>query len=372
MWMSTLWPQATVHDGWRRREQRFLAMPGSAAPTQVLPASLASVVASAGRPSDDRPRLRQLRDGVGVAALLAAAPVRSGRRMSVSRDGEDLAGLVRRELGLVSGTTLIMCGPPRANQKPILQLLDRRARTIGYVKVAWNDLTRQLLDDEARTLRQLDGGVAGAFRAPVLLGAGDFADGTWLAMGPVGVDRRRPATAPDIDALAVAIENTARRTETTVARSPFIERLRRSAVDLPRAQPIVERLIQQYGDAQLALAACHGDFVPWNILSGTPVAAVWDWERYEPQVPVGFDRLHHRVQLAIQRRGRTVEDTVNDLHAHVDQVLPELEASQRRAHLDFYLAEVLCRYEHDLMINPAERLGQRVSALTASFRQRGE
>ena len=120
----------------------------------------------------------------------------------------------------------------------------------------------------------------------------------------------------------------------------------------------------------LVLAARHGDFVPWNILSGRPVCGVWDWERYDQSAPVGSDRIHHRVQVGIQRAGSTFPDAVAGIAARLDIIIPELSSAAAQAHLDWYLAEVLVRYEHDAQSNATPRLLDRIAKLTSILEQR--
>ena len=54
---------------------------------------------------------------------------------------------------------------------------------------------------------------------------------------------------------------------------------------------------------QLRLGAWHGDLNPGNLAVTGAGAVVWDWERYEDGVPLGFDLLHHRLMSSITVRG---------------------------------------------------------------------
>ena len=56
----------------------------------------------------------------------------------------------------------IHLGPPRANQKPVLQVLTPEGRTLGFAKIGANVLTRQLVAAEAQALEAVAAaGVAG-------------------------------------------------------------------------------------------------------------------------------------------------------------------------------------------------------------------
>ncbi len=121
----------------------------------------------------------------------------------------------------------------------------------------------------------------------------------------------------------------------------------RRAAGLAATQPLVARMRERWGDRTLPCAASHGDFVPWNILSGAPTPAVWDWERYTTSAPIGTDRFHVRLQVGFHRRRQSVPEIVASIARDLEAVVPELEPWQRRAHLEWYLVDLLCRYEGD-------------------------
>jgi hypothetical protein len=113
----------------------------------------------------------------------------------------------------------------------------------------------------------------------------------------------------------------------------------------------------------MTLGGSHGDFTPWNTLSGTPEPAVWDWERYQTAAPLGFDRLHFRVQTGVRRARTKLPQTLRQVGRELDDVLPDLDRGQRQAHFEWYIADLLCRYEHDADADP-QRLTEFVTNLT--------
>ncbi len=363
---SILWAGAE-RTGWRGATERYVAMPDTDEVRQLIPWRWSSVRATARRTSDDRRPAKRVRDTVGVIGLLTIGALSRSRRMGV--DGIALVDHVAARLGDEPTRGLVLCGPPRANQKPVVQLHDRRGRTIAYIKVAWNDLTRTLLADERRSLDHLARRAADV-RVPKVLAAGEFGDATWIALSPVEVDRRLDPDHDTIDRVAVAIETTGTRSVETVADAAFTCELRQAADALPHARTVVAPLFERDRDAELTLAGCHGDFVPWNIQSGEPVPAVWDWERYRPSCPAGYDRLHYRLQVALHRTGRAFPDALHDLAAGVDDVLTDLPTDRRSRHLDWYLADLLVRYEHDLIDHPAPLLPELVDHLHDFLQER--
>jgi hypothetical protein len=93
----------------------------------------------------------------------------------------------------------------------------------------------------------------------------------------------------------------------------------------------------------LTYGAWHGDWTPWNMAWRRDVLHVWDWERFAPAVPVGFDALHY----ALQQTGPTTAWTPQRLWS--DGVLGALEpfgprGPQAATTLTLYLAELCARY----------------------------
>jgi hypothetical protein len=363
---SILWPGAELGD-WRRRSAtshiRMIAVPTSNDVHQLLPWRASSIVATALRMSDDRSARRRLRDSIGAAGLLTIGAVSRSRRVGIT-SGRSLIEHVAGCLNQPTARGVVLCGPQRANQKPVVHLHDSRGRTIAFVKVAINDLTRRLLDDEDAALVRLASIHDKGFRVPPVLARGTFEGAAWLALGPLNVERRRRPDLTQIDALATAIERTGTRWEGRSGDSPFLTRLTAAARGLTAAEAVVAGLTERWAEHPLTLSGGHGDFVPWNLLSGSPQPSVWDWERYQDQVPIGFDRIHYRTQIGLHRNRESLRTAVGMVADHVDDVLPELARHQRQAHLEWYLADLLCRYERDAGDQPTLQLASLVRDLT--------
>ena len=363
---SILWAGART-SGWRGANERYVAMPNAAGVRQLIPWRWSSVAATTRRSSDDRQLAKRIRDTVGVVGLLTVGALDRSRRVGI--DGEALADRVAARLGDDPARALVLCGPPRANQKPVIQLHDRRGRTVAFVKVAWNDLTRRLLDDERRSLDHLARRAEGV-RVPKVLATGDFGSATWMAISPVEVDRRRDAEPASIDEVARAIEATGEAWDGPAGEARFARELLAASEELPRTRGVVAPLFERDRTAMLSLAGSHGDFVPWNIQSGEPMPAVWDWERYRTACPIGYDRLHHRLQVALHRTDRPFPEALRDLARSTPDVLSDLPDEQRARHLDWYLVDLLARYEHDLSDHPAPLLPQLVGDLHDFLQER--
>lgn len=369
---TVLWTHAELGD-WRFRHQdvgrqRLVALPNSNDTRHLLPWGPATVLATARRVSDDRPRRRQWRDAIGVAGALTAGVVGKTRRLGIEYQGS-LVETVASQLGHTGARGIVLCGPARANQKPVVQLYDRGGRTIAYVKVAWNDLTRRLLEDERSTLIHLSAITDKGFSTPPVLAHGTFGPATWLALGPIGVERRSRPDLVQVDALAIEIERTGTSQEGRSIESDYVARLTMLASDLEVGAEVVAGLTDLWSDCTMKLGASHGDFVPWNMTSGSPEPAVWDWERYQMAAPLGFDRLHYRTQIGLHRKEVPLAEALRRIGSELEIILPELPDEQRRSHFDWYIADVLCRYERDAGADPV-RLTSFVTDLAHILKER--
>ncbi len=363
---SVLWSDAEF-GGWRpddgSTQERFVATPSSVDIRQLLPWRASSVIASWRRESDDRSRRSRWRHSLGAAGLLSVGAMSRSRRVGIARRSS-LVAQVAASLGVPMATGIVLCGPPRANQKPVIQLHDERGRAIAFVKVAWNDLTHRLLAAEEQSLIRLNGIPDKGFLVPPVLARGVFGTATWLAIGPVTVDHRGRPDLGQVDALASAVERTGNHWDGRTGESSYIARLIDESKGLAAGEPAVARLVERWGDRPITLAGAHGDFVPWNMLSGAPQPAVWDWERYDSAVPVGFDRLHYRAQVGLHRKQQPLDVAIGAIERDLDRILSDLAPPQRRAHLEWYVADLLCRYERDAGDEPTPRLFGMITNLT--------
>lgn len=346
--LAVLWENWQV-GGWQLeghgRPQRFVANPTAIHVRQALPWHVSSVFAASRRVSDDSKRWSYWRDTAAAAGLLTIGAVTKSRRVTASEQGS-LVHHVSSELGFASARGTIRLGPPRANQKPVIQVYDSRGRTLAFVKVAWNELTRRLLESEQAALESLSAVEMLEVTIPSVLSHGALGDATWLATAPLTVKRVRP-TAQQADAAARQIETSSARWEGVTHSSPLVQRLRPESDGLAVGAVAFERMLERWGDHDMRTGASHGDFVPWNLLSGPASTAIWDWERFSPSRPLGFDRVHYRVQVGLHRHHRPLSEAVASVGRELDSILPDLPRRLREPHFQWYLLEMLMRYESD-------------------------
>jgi hypothetical protein len=91
-----------------------------------------------------------------------------------------------------------------------------------------------------------------------------------------------------------------------------------AAANLARLADVLER---RHGRTLLHFSAAHGDWAPWNMCVASGSLFVWDWERFEPDAPQGFDELHHLLHDRLVRRRWSAERAVAACRGDAPRVL---------------------------------------------------
>ena len=370
-WLSgLLWPvgsgsRVTLTHGSGRRPSDtrvWAVLPSAANPTLLAPAS--------GRPGGSA--LHQFNDSMSHASrlrkVLVGVVIRSGAGALVSRDkltvsvgGVDdasdlldsvLPGIVgepRIEVAISIGRQL------RPNLKPVLQIMDPGGRVLAYVKIGWNDLTRDLIQNEARALRSWGSSPPRHFEVPRLIHEGEWNGLAIAVLSPIPhrLIRRGPRNmVPSVEVLREVAELGGSE-RSRLGGSPYWSRLRsrfdKVAVNGEMADAIRSILsrVEGSGDQELTFGCCHGDWAPWNMSHADGKLFVWDWERSARPVPVGFDALHFWFEVGFHKEHLEVADAGRSSFVRSSKTLERLgvDASARSTMMRLYLIERLLRVE---------------------------
>jgi hypothetical protein len=248
--------------------------------------------------------------GLAAAAQLGLADVLP-HRVTVGPTGDgpeaDVVSYLRKVLDQDLVVSLRV-GPPRANRKPVLELLSPSGEMLGFAKVGITGLTRELVRTEAAALDVL--GAAGLTRlqVPRLLHHGQWREHEVMVQTPLNGSGRAVSRAMLTSAM-VELATTAGVTTQLVGQSGYWRTLRarlEGCADRPPAAALLQVMddLQATADVtSLAFGSWHGDWTPWNMASSDDQLLVWDWERFESGVPVGYDALHHQLQGEVERNG---------------------------------------------------------------------
>jgi hypothetical protein len=343
----------------------FVLLPTARQPRLLLPAAPRRVLAGAvdQQLTGSRRRTRVARRVLRSLARAGAArswPARLG--VHGPENADSFERWLEDELGLASCRVAINIGRPRANRKPVVQVLDDDGHVQAYVKLGVNELTSALIDNEAAALDLLGQKDLPEVAVPSALAYGKWRELTVLALAPVptvgdgSADRRVL-----VRAAVTAISGVGRADRVRWRESAFRDRLLAAITD---AGARVAELRDEVGhldsaDDTIDLGSWHGDFNPGNFAVNGGRLVIWDWERFEPNVPVGFDLLHHDLHEAITRHGRDPHRAAVDLLGGAQTILAEVgvDADAARTTARSYLAWLACRYVRDRQDQAGSRLG---------------
>ena len=197
----------------------------------------------------------------------------------------------------------------RANRKPVIQVLTPDGEAVGCAKIGIDPLTCRLVRAERNALAQLDRAQPERPQSP--------ACSTRRCLERPGGARAGPASS--VAASSSVIQFAAGRGDdersqaslgSDTSRLPWPhtrcglrDRLSCAARGTQRTalESALDAICEQANDTILAYGSWHGDWSPWNMASTEMGLLVWDWERFAPGVPLGFDALHHWLNTEVGR-----------------------------------------------------------------------
>ena len=345
-------------------------------------------------PSVGRPRLLVPADVPGATVMVrrlgagrsvVSGPARRGLELAmrnrvlaavrwpVLRTTASVAGTdsIETHLGDRLGTDVrvgVLLGTRRVNQKPVLQVFDRSGHVLGFAKVGHNPLTAELVRREATSLEAVRAAGPRSFGVPTVLAHDTWAGLEVLLLSPLVTDPDRPVPASHrLDAMREVARLTGT-DEQALAGSGFWARLRSEAdrlagtADAGRLASTVTALEDRHGGETVEIGAWHGDWGHWNQGQGDDGLLIWDWERFDAQVPVGFDALHHAAQL-VRPGERDWERQESEFLAATPRLLDDLGVPPVRHALTLclYLLEIAVRYADALTHGATPALTRRTA-----------
>jgi hypothetical protein len=375
-----------LRDRERDRARDFVVLPSARRPRLLVPSgrrASAAAVRRYGEPGSFKAWAGSRALALALAA--GAASVGLGGRLRVSADPGAAdpsagtgtggtgtagpgAGTIEAYLRSVLGYEVLISthlGAARANRKPVLQLLTPRGETVGFAKISVNPLTRDLIRAERAALDTLAAESLRALSVPRVLHHGQWQGREVLIMNALPVWRRRKALRPgQLTAAMTELTAVGGRSRGPLAGCGYLDRLRSRLADAP---PGPDRAT--LGDAldaltaagpELSFGAWHGDWTGWNMASTADGLLVWDWERFAPGVPVGFDPLHYRLQSdVVGRRRPPAEAAVACVRDAAAGLRPfGVPGDEARLVAVLYLAELSARYLADRQAEAGARLGR--------------
>jgi hypothetical protein len=352
---STATVQRQIPPG-HRAVMSFWAFPSSSRPYVLVPEqspkSAAEALRRLGNPPSKGKRLAETLLAAGMATGLPLRILPGRLHLTISKNGADPKGTLADHLREVLGTdelsvAVILGHSRRPNRKPVLRLVSATGETIAFTKVGWNELSRQLIRNEAQVLRALESepGPPKSFDVPHALYAGTWRGlellvvsaaprDHWLHDGPP-IDLPEAAT-QEVAELGVGVRAPLRS-------SPFwrrtVERVNRTEPGSDTGRELrlaAERIERDDGESELFFGRSHGDWTPWNMCIADGRLFVWDWERSEDDVPMGLDAAHFDFEVRAKIKGEPPDRAVRGS-------LMRARRSLQRMGIDGSLAPLLAR-----------------------------
>lgn len=347
----------------------YVAVPNLRHPRVLVPAASRRLAATAlrhyARPASLSARMK--RDAAVVALLCGVDAVALPDRIEMTAGGEDIDTYLRGALGTEVHIG-IHIGPARANRKPVLQVLNTSADTIGFAKLGTQQLTRDLVEAETAALRALADVPLLHLQPPQVIHAGNWQGHSVLVQEalpgwrrPRRFDPVRLTRAMRELALCRGIQDAALSDSGYAAR--LHERLDllagRTSADAATLVDAAIRLLHRNGSQRLTFGSWHGDWSPWNMSMSADTVLLWDFERFATDVPLGFDALHFTLQRDIVTRGGDPTNAVLSLLARAPQILRSFEVGDAAARTSalLYLVDLAIRYLTDRQAEAGAALG---------------
>ena len=369
---AVLWPPPATVSLTRGRpahahERDFIVLPFARRPRLLVPSgrrASAAAVRRYGEPGSFRAWSGSRALALALAGGAAAAGLGGRLRVRVPPGMDTIEAYLSSVLGhdVLISTHL---GAARANRKPVLQLLTARGQTVGFAKISINPLTRDLIRAERAALDKLAAGHFRGLTVPRVLHHGQWQGREVLVMNALPVWRRRQALRPgQLTAAMGEITTMGGLSQGPLAGSDYLARLRSRLADSPASpdRAALSDALDALASAgpELSFGAWHGDWTGWNMACTADGLLLWDWERFAPSVPAGFDSLHYRLQADVVRRGRAPRSAAAECVRTAPASLAPCGVSATEAHLvaALYLAEISARYLADRQAEAGARLGQ--------------
>ena len=369
------WPQITgavrprTLGGSLRAEGRdFVLIPGVRHPRLLVPAvprAAAAALRQYGQPRSWAARMGVAAFALGLASGLGGTLLGVRVRVTAPPEAESIESYLKSVLSPDIRVS-IRLGPARANRKPVLQLHTTSGESAGFVKIGFNDLTRELVRAEAVSLAWLETAGLNGIWVPRVLHQGQWHGMDVLVLSALPVwGRRRALPAAQLSAAMDTVARVGGLQEGALASDAYLQQLRER---MAAADPGAERAaLLEARDTIAATGLCtgltfgawHGDWSPWNMASTTGGLLVWDWERFVSGVPLGFDALHHWLQSEVGPRHRDPLAAATDCFEHAAALLAPFGIDPALARLTaaLYVADVATRYLVDRQAAAGAPLG---------------
>lgn len=354
----------------RSERREFVLIPGGRRrPPMLVPAApraAAAAVRHYKRPSSLGARIGSRAISLSLACGVGGSVFRRRVRVDAPHGADTIEAYLQEVIAPELWVSMHL-GPPRANRKPVLELLTATGQPAGFAKIGINDLTRDLIRGEHASLEKLGQARLGEVIVPEVVHYGEWRGLDVLVLSSLPVWQSNHRVRPG--RLAAAMGEVARvcgLEQHSLAAGPYLTQLRGRLATADDNQPrlallqALTVLEERAGAETLTFGAWHGDWTPWNMASTDDGLLVWDWERFACGVPLGFDALHYWLQSEVTLEHHDPLSAATACPGHASQLLVPFQVGARQARLiaSLYLVELATRYLVDKQAKAGARRGE--------------
>lgn len=191
---------------------------------------------------------------------------------------------------------------PKANRKPVVQLLDGNGVCHGWAKIGWNQRSAALVGNEAEWLERRP---LPPLIIPELLNDFEIGESRVVISSSVSPRRRPPRQrmAPPSMSTFRSVAAMGSLASKPVTETAWWETVEQALANAGAGDVEAIRAVPSQIGGDVRVGAWHGDLTPWNLMTDCDKICLIDWEFAADDVPLGFDLYHFHFQVASQLRG---------------------------------------------------------------------
>lgn len=325
-------------EGWEVREH-YWAIPNAESAQLLVPHSPRVAARTLADYADLRPMRTRLARRTLAAAVSVRVPLsRDSLRLVAPIGGPATAVEKLAELVGVRGAFATFGVRLAANAKPTIELRDAEGDAVGFVKLAWNDLTLHAVQNEGTATSTMSGrSKERGILAPRLLADGELEGHPFVMIEPLprGI-RHVPATHTSLsqqEALGPGRVHRLASLGSTEQAQRILHVLHSTTSTTPSAlTDRASRLAGLLTATPVLLPVAdfwHGDFVWWNT-GRDPLGRLWlfDWETAELDAAAGLDTLHWYAHTKDAENPHSVVERCSDALSRAKPLLRSLGHSR--------------------------------------------
>jgi thymidylate kinase len=195
----------------------------------------------------------------------------------VNLDLQELEKHLEQVFGEQNLSLAISLGAPGPRHKPVIQVMTQAGKMLGYVKVGWSEISRELVQNEYKVLQMLRYAALNRLHTPEIIWFGEWHNNIMLVTKPLAKKERRTSSASDLlEALASGIFRDLEKInkiDQIFRDSLFWSEIKKrldimsgdfSSYQTSLLQNAVSALEQRLGEKKFLFTLCLGDVTPWN------------------------------------------------------------------------------------------------------------